>query len=444
MRYDDYIIGKVSGVTNINPLSLRVQGISSILIFLVPRSLVFWPVSITAILVPMSQRIAIGGFDLYLLRVLVLVCFMRLVSRSEFYLNNFNKIDKAMCLWVLAMMVIFTLRLQTVGAFVNRMGFALNVLGIYFIFRSLVQDLKDIDRLVKLFILISSILAAGMTIEYMTGRNIFAVFGTEITVLIDVNGVKRCRGPFGHPISAGIFGASMVPLFLSLFWQSRQAKRLAVIGLISSTIITVTSASSTSYLAYVAAVIGTCMWPARKYIRQIMWGGVFALIGLHIVMKAPVWALIGRATVFGSSTGYHRYVLIDRFIRNFDEWWLCGTSSTAHWAHESVQTWDVSNLFVRIGVDGGLISLTFFIFVIMNCFWSIGKSLRFWENDVKTQRLIWAMGAALFTHIIAFIGFSYWDQLYVIFYMLLAMISTVSNLAENIACNDEPFPEKKH
>ena len=70
---------------------------------------------------------------------------------------------------------------------------------------------------------------------------------------------------------------------------------------------------------------------------------VLVLVTLHLVMKAPVWALLARIDLTGSSSGYHRYVLIDQCISRFSEWRLidigrprhgvgiCGTQSTPMW-----------------------------------------------------------------------------------------------------------------
>jgi hypothetical protein len=86
-------------------------------------------------------------------------------------------------------------------------------------------------------------------------------------------------------------------------------------------------------MAYVAGVIGFSFWPLRRQMRPVRWVIVVTLVSLHLIMKAPVWALIARADVVGGSSSYHRYELIDAFIRRFDEWWLLGTKHADAWGY---------------------------------------------------------------------------------------------------------------
>jgi hypothetical protein len=48
-------------------------------------------------------------------------------------------------------------------------------------------------------------------------------------------------------------------------------------------------------------------------------------------MKAPVWFLIARIDLAGGSSGYHRAMLIDTFLRHFGDWWLLGTKDAFSW-----------------------------------------------------------------------------------------------------------------
>jgi hypothetical protein len=155
--------------------------------------------------------------------------------------------------------------------------------------------------------------------------------------------------------------------------------------------------------------------------RLIRWGIGLTLTGLHLVMNGPVWSLIGRASVFGSSSSDHRYELVDKFITNVGEWWLLGMKSTVHWGW-GMQ--DVSNNYVRIGIDGGLVGLTLFFVTIIFAFKTVGRRLRAARGVPGMQRLLWGLGVSLFANMVAFLGVSYWDQSIVIWYLLLAIIAS--------------------
>ena len=238
------------------------------------------------------------------------------------------------------------------------------------------------------------------------------------------DGVLRCQGPFAHPILAGSFGAAMLPFFVSLWWLRGASRLLAIVGVISSVIITITAGSSGPVFASLAAVVGLVMWLFRKHMRTIRWGLVLMLVALALVMKAPVWYLIARVNLFSGSTGYHRAYLIDQAVAHLPEWWLVGTKSTAHWG---LYLADVTYQYVRVGVDGGLITLILFITIIAMCFRSVGRTIRAMgmeNNSRQFQFCVWAMGAALLAHLVTFISVTYFDQNFVVWYLLLALISS--------------------
>jgi hypothetical protein len=164
-------------------------------------------------------------------------------------------------------------------------------------------------------------------------------------------------------------------------------------------------------------------------------------------MKAPVWALIGRLSNVVGGDGWHRTELIDATIRNVDQWWLLGTWYTAHWLPFSnliePGMADITNHYVVQGVDGGLVTLALFIVLIVLCFRATGGLFRGIEGQPLSMRItVWAMGAALVGHVMSFFSVSYFDQIVVFWYFLLAVISSLSNLSfssVNTALGDHEF-----
>jgi hypothetical protein len=281
--------------------------------------------------------------------------------------------------------------------------------------------------------LISVPLAVAMIIEKATGRNFFSIFGgvPEFTVIRD--GKLRCQGAFSHPILTGTFGATSMPFMLALWVQSSGMKLVAILGIISATIITIASASSGPALAYLIVIIGIAMWQIRDHMRIFRWSLLLTLIALHVVMKAPVWALIGKISEVVGGTGWHRVALIDTAISHFGEWWMLGTDYTRHWMPTGV-SWsenhaDITNQFIRVGINGGVLSLILFITVIVYCFKNIGlKLVEIGSTELPIKFAIWCMGVSLVGHVASFISVSYFDQIVVFWYLLLALITTVSTI----------------
>ena len=68
-------------------------------------------------------------------------------------------------------------------------------------------------------------------------------------------------------------------------------------------------------------------------------------------------------------------------------------------------------------------TLALFITIIVLCFRKLGRTLQLYEDQpFAIQITIWSLGVALFTHVTSFISVSYFDQLILFWYLLLAMI----------------------
>jgi hypothetical protein len=414
------------------------------LMFLLPRKWAIVPLFVVAVLIPLGQVIVIAGLHFPMTRILILFGWIRLCLQRQSPRSKLNTIDKTMLLWVIVAVVTHTLLWQTMDALINRLGFAFDALGIYFLVRHFVHDFGDIDRVLQAFAFISVAVAISMWFEMSTGRNAFAVFG-GVPLLTEVRaGRLRAQGAFLHPIMAGTFGAALFPLFVSLYWSSRKHKVLAIVGVAAATIITMASSSSGPTLSYLAGIIGFCMWPLRKRMRAVRWGLVSGLIALNLVMKAPVWALIGRVSVFAGSSGYHRVVLIDEFIKRFGEWWLLGARETESWSYKLFVMHDITNHFIQVAVSGGLLSLILFILLIAFCFRGVGRAREAFESQPAIERLSWAFGVCMFVNVAAFMGISYFDQMVVVWYALLALISRLTSLSEDLVGNENEALEATH
>src|SRR5439155_2721111 len=121
------------------------------------------------------------------------------------------------------------------------------------------------------------------------------------------HGRARCAASFGIPITAGTFGAVLLPLFVACWWQEGKMKKWAIPGCIAATIITVTSGSASPLSTYLLAIIGLLAWRVRDRMRTIRWAIAASLVVLHLVMKAPVWALISRVQIVPGASAYHRF-----------------------------------------------------------------------------------------------------------------------------------------
>jgi hypothetical protein len=408
-------------VSVINSFGMGMTLLMCLLMLALPRRYALLPVLVLTCYMSMGQRMVIANLDFTMIRILVMFGWLRVLVRGEFARLKLSKVDKILIAWVVSGTVVYCVLWGTTAALINRLGHAYDAIGLFFLFRVLIRSREDVDQMVRIFAVCIVPLAALIIGEKISGHNVFAIFGgvSEITVVRD--GVRRCQGPFAHPILAGTFAATNASFFIALLWRQGRDRVLAAAGVIACIAIAVCSGSSGPVMSFGWAVLGFCLWPLRKRMRLIRWGLVFLIIGLQLVMKAPVWFLIGRISVFDGSTGFFRARLIDAAITNFFGWWLIGTQSTAQWG---TGLFDITNQYIAEGVNGGVLTMGLFILLIACSFGTVGRTVRQIRNSPKSVKIgTWALGCALLAHATTYISVSYFDQNIVTWFLLLAIIS---------------------
>jgi hypothetical protein len=178
-------------------------------------------------------------------------------------------------------------------------------------------------------------------------------------------------------------------------------------------------------MGVLSAIIGGLFFYFRKSMRIVRWSILFLLISLHMVMEAPVWHLVSRASTVGGSSGWHRFNLLNQAIINFDDWWLngCSGQTVASWG---VYAGDITNQYILEGITGGFVTMCLFIAIIVIAFREVGRLWRFQARNPYRCALSWALGVSLFVHCVNFIGVSYFGQIHILWYLLLAMIGSLS------------------
>ncbi|MGH9512769.1 MAG: O-antigen ligase family protein [Terriglobales bacterium] len=414
------------GATFVTPLGIAILVVAALLIFLVPRKYVIWPLLAGALLVPLSVEVVVFGLHLQSYRLTLLAGCLRMawdvLVKRDFYPRRMTSLDKVFIAWAVVSTVTFCILWGEWAAVVNKIGFLYTTLAAYVIVRHLIRNKADVLRAIKVMAVVLAIIAPLMLREHITGSNPFSLAGANPETERR-NGEDRADGPFSHPIIAGTVGAMTLPLFVGLWWQRNRL--LAATGVIASTMMVVASVSATPVMTYLAAVGALMLWPARRYLRFFRWGLVAGIIGLQLVMKSPVWFVLSHIGNLTGGTGWHRAYLIDNFVRHFWEWWLIGTRNNSQWGYFM---WDSINTYVNAGVEGGLITFILFIAIFVYAYKRAGAARKMAEGSGSRRDalLIWAIGACIFANTVAFFGISYFDQSMLLWYCVLAMASVTT------------------
>lgn len=431
------------GETHLHPFGLIAVLILGTALFLVPRRFAVYPMIMLACIVPSAQRLVVGGLDFSLLRIMVLFGWTRLLARNEFKSFSWNRLDTAFLSWMLSGTIIYVIQQGDPSALVNRLGWMFDGCGMYFLFRCVLCDWQDLDRMVYCFAVISIPVAMAFWVEYLTGRNLFAFLGglPQITMIRD--GRLRCQGAFAHPILAGCFWASVAPFMVAAFISGR--KRMAVTGLLASVGIIVACSSSTPLMSFVFGMLGLALYKIRKHMGYVRVGFLCSLVFLHLLMDKPVWHLMARANAVGGSTGWHRFKIMDATINNFSKWALLGERDPLSWGVWEMR--DVTNQYIVEALRGGLLTLILFITVLTIAFRMVGEAVRSLDDDPSRRLFVWCIGVALFVHVGSFYGISYFGQIIVLVYLTLASIGSLpgaTSFAPPVTEAPVPMPSRFH
>jgi hypothetical protein len=395
-----------------------------LLLLVLPRRAALLPLVITACYMTFGQQLVLAGLHLTILRMLVVVAYIRVALRQEYLSLKWQRLDSVILLWSLSSIICFTFLWESPAATVNRLGVATDTAGLYFLLRIFVRNIAEAEAACKMFAVLLIPLAACMTAEWISGRNLFHALGGAAECSEVRRGVVRCQGPFAHPILAGTFGAVWVAPCIGLWQQGKSTRILAAAGLSSCTVITLTAGSSGPILTYSFAVFGIAMWIARRHMRAVRWAIVALLLGLHVVMNDPVWFIFARVNVLAASTGWHRANLIDQTIKHFDSWWLLGTKEGGQWGWWAG---DITNQYILEAVNGGLVTAALFIAIWAVAFSAIGKAVKSSHcSSSARSKMSWALGCALLSHCVTLLSVSYFDQNVLNLYLLLAMAASLS------------------
>jgi hypothetical protein len=420
--------GGGASVTVLHPVVAIWMLIAIVLILTRPRNKAIVPFLLAYLTIPAGQVAVVGGTHFTMMRILILVGLVRAArlkasSSGRWFATGFNPIDQVVVLWTVSAFIVITLQWMNSQMLIAKLGDFVDALGGYLVVRFFIADGEAVRRTIKVFAVICAIQGASMINEQITGVNVFNLVGGPVLSAEPIirDGVLRSSGLMG-PLGAGSFAGVLVPLFLWL-WTERELRWAAYTGLAGATAMLITTHASTPWMTCGAGLLGLGFWPLRKRMRVIRWGLVLILVSLHLVMKAPVWHLISRLDLTGSSSSWHRYTLVNQTILHFRDWWLLGYKYYDQWDWDM---WDTSNLFVAAALSGGLVTLVLVIAIFKRSFGAIGTARKRVNGDRTQEWFLWCLGSALFAVVVASFGIAFLYQSQMLLYALPAFISVAT------------------
>ena len=383
-----------------------------------------WSVLLIACVISVAQRFAVLTMDFHFVRAIGTLGLIRILVYGELRTLKPNVTDKLMVAFVAVPIVMIILR-EGVSGGVSRAGSSLDIFSMYWIGRSSLRTTKDLRMMMAALGVIGLPLSVFFIIEQTTGRNLFSIFGgvAEFTAIRD--GKLRAQGSFCHPIIAGVFFASFFPIAVGVIRTKIRGIASLLGGWVTvglSIMVILMCNSSTPVAGILIGLMAWATFRFRQYLKTWLYTILVLMILAHFGSANGVHNLIfTRIDFTGSSTGYHRYMLVDGLINNVSSWVLIGDSSPGY--NRSFR--DITNMYVGSALAGGALALGLLFCIVYQAF---KASLRGVRNATNREEIMmmYGMGCAYAAMAVSFTAVACYGEGLVPFYMLIGGGITVS------------------
>jgi hypothetical protein len=433
-----------------NPFAIILLLLTAGGVFFAPRRWAVLSFLIGCCYMTVGQGVVIGGMNLPMIRIVLIVGIARVILRKEGLVDGLNPLDKLVIWWSLWLFFVSFFHIWGPGSGPKyTSGAILNTTGFYFMIRSLCREADELEGIIRGLCLMLLPIAICMVIEQAARYNIFSVFGGVPEIPTLRHGRYRAQGPFNHAILAGTVGASCFPLALAIW---RKHRTVSIIGICSSLLMVAACASSGPILSAMFAITAILLWYQRRLVVIGLKVAVPGYFLLSLVMERPPYFLISKIDLTGASSSWHRSYLIQQTIKHLDEWWLLGTDRTIHWMPNqgfiSLMHTDITNQYIAYGVSGGLVCMILLLVILALSFrtvWLISGAERFDHGD---RFFFWCVGGSLFAHATSAMSVGYFGQALFFFWFPVAMLGSFYTIARNeVALNlhatSEPEPDEE-
>ena len=163
-----------------------------------------------------AQAVEIAGFNFTAIRIILLVGAARVLMSGKLRVLQPSPVDKWLAGYAFAALIVAYLA-QGSEVVPFYLGVIYNVVLSYFVFRGFLKSWPDVTEFLSLLGLLIVPMALSMLYESATGYNVFKSLGGIPDSPVMREGGFRCQGAFRISITAGVFGATLVPIFVGLY-----------------------------------------------------------------------------------------------------------------------------------------------------------------------------------------------------------------------------------
>lgn len=227
----------------------------------------------------------------------------------------------------------------------------------YFFGRITIQSLRDLRLFLLLMLPGLAVMGATIAVESILHKHLLQPLVGELTGIVrrypvDTRmGLMRARGPFPHPILAGAFFAS----FLPLYWMSGIRGWPRIVGIVTSFSAVFTVSSAAMLALSVSSGLMIYNWLSDR-ISNLSWRMFFIVLSivvffLEFATKSGSFNLIMRYASLNSDSAFNRVLIwrygTDNVVKNpwfgigYADWerpsWMFSGSIDHYWLINAIQ-----------------------------------------------------------------------------------------------------------
>lgn len=385
-------------------------------------------------LVPVDFSLYIGSLRLNAYRIGFIVFLPSIVHAllmsGRVQLRLFDWVVLAYASWL---MISLMYHLGFAGGIESGGVLALETVAAFFLARAFLTDYDTIVRFTRYLIVLATIVAVILIIEMIAGQNLVRQLSTKLMGtyenLLEIGrfGMVRARGPFTHPIHAGIMAGGLLGFHWALCRsQTRRWLQAAVLGL--GVFGSISSGPFLMLLSQMALLLyqdisKRLSMPRPWYVLTVT--AIAFMTFLQIASNRGAVLFLVQNLAFNAWNGYYRMLQWEyagaEVMRNplwgigFGEWarprWMMmNTSIDSFWLATSLQYGLPSTILLVVAivliwravlpahrqrVNARLQSLSLSWFFVMTAWIFVGITVHFWAQTYVFFFLVLGIGGAI-------------------------------------------------
>jgi len=393
-------------------------------VLFVKREHVVVPLIIAMCFLPADISIKIATLDFYAVRVVALISLLKMFIGHDYGRIRANKIDRLFFLYnVLGSIIYIIASHHKLGAFIYKSGTFVDSILLYIVLRNAIYSKDSLRLIIKTFSICVIILLPFTIFEFYSANNLFSILGRSAISMRD--GEVRAAATFSHSILFGSFSAAIIPILWADY--NIQKKKVTLLSIFSCLFFVFASSSSGPIVSLMGVVFFLIFFRWKQYAALLARFMLLMALAIHFIREKPLWHLIYvRLSIKVSSTGLHRYVLMEAAVKEFWNWWLLGYGDISpewhikYWSYTHAKFTDVTNHYLLEGVRGGFFTMLLFILLCYRVIKILGAYSNS-QKKVEDQWLWWGFNVMMIAHCITFLSVAYFGQITMLLYLTIAI-----------------------